>query len=212
MAITFGFPTTGPLPDLDGLAVWLDGEGEAHDVEGTDTLALKALPLRIVHAGASVRAHLELGPDTRVSRALRLVYALSGRLGADVRLSGVGTIDRASLWLRLADEQDRLRLAAAIARAETHPQRDEIARLLWAVVGAASPGRPVRWDTSADRVVEVREVGTPDGISRDEAAFHAQGGEAGDEVNVPVAPPIHILAWRWLSEAWPALADHRRGS
>lgn len=210
MAITLGFPTQAPLPELASLGEWLVEQGEAHVVEGTDTLALKAVPLRIVHTGEAVRAHLEIGPDTQLSRALRLLYALSARLGADVRLSGVGVVDRASLWLRLADEQDRLRLAGAVARAEVHPARDEIARVLWAVVGAAVPGCGVRWDAGRERVVEVREVGAPGGISLDEAAFHAPEARLGDVVAVPVPPPVHLIAWRWLSEAWPALADTRR--
>lgn len=199
MSFTLSFPTQAEPPALVELAAWLVEEGEAATVDAeAGEVALRAVPLRLaLVAGAGVRASLDVVSGSPISRTVRVVFALAARLGADVRLVGTGLVDRAALWLRLADEQDRLRLAHALARAEDHPQGDEILRGLWSTLTAFAPERAVRWDTLRERVVELRElVDDPDASSP-------------DTVPVPLDPPVHLVAWRWLAEAWPTLADPR---
>jgi hypothetical protein len=199
VSFTISFPTQAPTPALAELGAWVAEEGEAFTLEAeTAEVVLRALPLRLaIASGAGVRATVEAGSSSPISRTVRVVFALAARLGADVRLVGTGLVDRAALWLRLADEQDRLRLALALARAEDHPQGDEILRGLWSVLAALAPERAVRWDTLRERVVELRElVDDPDASSP-------------DTVPVPLDPPVHLVAWRWLAETWPTLADPR---
>lgn len=206
MAFTVTFPTTAPQPDLDQLASWLTEQGEPFTQDGPDTLALKALPLTLVH-GDPVRAQVDLGPTASLSRLVRVLFDLSVRLGADVRLAGVGEVNRPELWLRFADEQDRLRIADALHKAAAHNTRDEVLSAFWSILGSVGGGRDLRWDAQRERIVEMMEVGGDDGISVEHAAWHQEGAQVGDTVGVPVVGDVHILAWRWLSEAYPSLTD-----
>ncbi|MCB9682026.1 MAG: hypothetical protein H6733_11230 [Alphaproteobacteria bacterium] len=200
------YPTSAPLPGLDALASWLTEHGEAFDRQGPDVLELRALPLRIVHGGDGVRAQVDLTPTVPLSRLTRLLFDLSVRVGADVRLVGVGQVNRPSLWLRFADEQDRLRVAAALAKAAAQSHRDDILKAMWSVLGTLGGGRDLRWDATRERIVEMREVGSPDGISVEDARWHDAEVSPGDTVAVPVSGDLHILVWRWLADAWPSLA------
>lgn len=206
MAHTISFPTTSPLPSPEDLASWLTEQGEAYESDGSDVLGLKGLPVRLLHTGEAVRAQVDVTPTTPLSRLTRLLFDLSVRLGADVRLVGVGEVGRPSLWLRLADEQDRLRIAGALARATAHSHPDDVLRGLWGVLGALGSGRDLRWDGNRQHIVEVKEVGAPDGISVEEAAWHDDQAEPGDAIALPVSGDLHIVAWRWLQEAHPSLA------
>jgi len=49
----------------------------------------------------------------------------------------------------------------------------------------------------------------PDGIPMTLARVHDPEARVGDAMTVPVdnAAHIHTLAWRWLSEAYPGLAE-----
>lgn len=203
MSFSLSFPTAATPPSLAELAAWLEEEGEAWASEDGEALVLRALPLRLLHTGSGLRGEVEVGLTTPLSRLVRVLFALSSRVGADVRVVGVGLVDRAALWLRLADEQDRLRLAAALARVDEHPQRDEILRGLWSLLAVAAPGRDARWDALRERVVELHDSGdlTDPGFVRVTSEPPLPP--------VPLDPPIHLLAWRWLGEAWPALADAR---
>jgi hypothetical protein len=207
LAFTVSFPTSGPLPEVGDLASWLTEQGEPFEQDGPETITLRGLPVRIVHEGDAIRAQLGLTPAVPLTRLVRLLFDLSVRVGADVRLAGVGEVTRASLWLRLADEQDRLRLADALAQAASSSHRDEIFHELWSILASLGQGRDLRWDAAAQRIVELKEVGAPDGISVDEAAWHADRPVPGDQVPVPVGGQLHLVAWRWLAEAWPNLME-----
>lgn len=205
MPFTFRFPSTGSPPQLAQLADWLTEHGEPFE-ESPTGLALTAIPLRIDtdHTGHPV-IHLHVTTDLPLSRLVGLLFELSMHLGADVELPGVGTVSRSQLWMLVADEQDRLRIAEALTRAEEQGKRDEVVRGLWAVLGCLRSSRDIRWDANKKIAVEMREVG--DGISVHDAAPHALNPSPGDLVAVPVANEgeLHILAWRWLSEAYPSL-------
>lgn len=207
MAFTVTFPATAPPVPVETLCAWLTERGEPFAREGEETLALRALPLRFVSAPgqASLQAQLDVTPTVPLSRLVDVLFEVSMRAGADVNLAGHGPINRPELWMRLADEQDRLRLAAALHRAREHGQRDEIHRRLWALIASLRPGHDDRWDTTRQRIVEWVEVG--DAVSVEEARWHAEDPKPGDAVPVPVQGFLHCLAWRWLSEAWPGIAE-----
>lgn len=205
MAFTVTFPTNEPLPDVDALSDWLTTQGEPFERDGPSTLALRALPVRLIVDDAGIQAPLDLSPDTSLTRLVRLVFDLSVRLGGDVRLAGAGETTRADLWLRLADEQDRLRIVQALERATAHGHADEVVRGLWSVLGSLGHGRDLRWDAARRRIVDMLDVGGPDGLPVEEAAWHDADASEGDTVAVPVSGDLHILAWRWLGEAWPSL-------
>lgn len=207
MAFTLTFPTAGPLPGPAEIAGWLTEQGEAFEEEGPGVLLLRAIPLRVVFSeSGQIQGQVDLRTATPLSRVVRLVFDLSMRLGADVRLAGVGEVQRTALWLRLADEQDRLRIARALVAADEHSKRDEIHTHLWRMLSTLAAGRNVRWDGDRRALVELKEVGAADGISLEEAAWLTETPSAGDTVAVPVEGDMHILAWRWLSEAYPSLA------
>ena len=174
--------------------------------ESPTGLALEAIPLRIDrdHTGQPV-VHLHVTTDLLLSRLVGLVFDLSMHLGADVELAGSDTVSRAEMWMRIADEQDRLRIGEALERAAEQGRREEVVRGLWAVLGCLREGRDIRWDAKRKMAVELREVG--DGISAHDAAEHAPNPSPGDLVAVPIKDEgeLHILAWRWLSEAYPSL-------
>jgi hypothetical protein len=203
LAFTVTFPTNRALPAPAEIAGWLTEQGEPYDAEGP-AFALTALPVRIV-VGDGLQAWVEVTADAALARLVDLLFALSVHAGADVRLAGVGPVSRASLWMRLADEQDRVRIGAALAEAEVHGNATEVGQRLWAIVSAIGPGRDLRWDVAKARIVEIVEVGA--GISEAEAGFLVEGARSGDVVARPVDGYVHILAWRWLSEAYPGLTE-----
>lgn len=208
VAFTVTFPTSGPLPDAAALASWLTEQGEPFEHEQPQSLTLRALPVRLAFEHASIQATVDIHSAVPLTRLVNLLFALSHRLGADVRLVGVGEVTRSALWYRFADEQDRLRIREAIGRSAAHNNRDELLRTLWSVLGTLGGDRDWRWDILKDRVVELAEVGAPGGITVEEAAWHTTTAHPGDTVAIPVRGNVHILAWRWLKEAYPSLSQH----
>jgi hypothetical protein len=206
MAFTVTFPTSRPLCTVDDLSAWLTDRGEPFAVT-EESLTLRAFPMRFVVAPeqAALQCQIEVTEGMPVQRMVDVVFDVSVQAGADVHLVGEGQVSRAFLWMRLADDQDRVRLAAALSRAEASNNRDEILRRLWGILAAARFGHDDRWDAAQERVVELLEVG--EGISLDDAAWHAEDPEVGDVVHVPVKGMLHCLAWRWLSEAYPGIAE-----
>lgn len=208
MAFTVTFPKSGEMPQVDAVAEWLRQRGEPFEAAGA-TLSLRAVAMRVEMAPdqGSMKAHFDVSSLMDLTRLVDLVFELSIFVGADVRLTGVGEVTRGGLWLRLADEQDRLRIAEALRRAEIHGNRDEVTKRLWQVVAALRAGHDDRWDANAQHIVELLEVGAPDGISVADAAWHADDPQPGDVIATRVAGSVHTLAWRWLSEAYPGLAE-----
>lgn len=208
MAFTLTFPTQSPVPSSEEIAEWLTLQGEPFDTPGPHTLALKALPVRLLvnPVDQQMLAQLDVSPTTSLPRMVDLMFAFSVRVGADVRLAGVGPVRRGGLWLRLAEEQDRARIAVALARADEHGRHERIVKRMWGVVGQLLPGRDVRWDSGREQLVELLEVG--EGISVEDAAWHKADARPGDVVTVPVDGTPHVTVWRWLSTTYPALLDH----
>lgn len=204
MAFTVTFPTAGTVPTPRELQDWLIEKGEPYDDDGA-TLTLRALPLRIVHADTGLTGWIEVTARAPLSRLVDLLFALSVRAGSDVKLAGVGGVTRAALWMQLADEQDRVRLAAALERTAEHGNGDDVGQRLWALLSAIHPGRDLRWDANARRVVELVEVGQ--GMSVDEARWILEDARPGDVVPKPVPGPVHVIAWRFVSQCWPALCE-----
>lgn len=203
MAFTVSFPTSQEAPPLSDIAVWLTAQGEPFEQDG-DALLLRALPVRLVLRGGAIHGQLEMTPASPLGRLIQLLFRLSVRIGSDVRLVGYGEVNRAMLWLRLADEQDRLRLLDAIRIAEERGKRETVLRGLWAVLAAVAPERDVRWDVQQGSIVEVYEVGET--ISLDEAQWLSEDVTEGDLLPAPVQDTLHIVAWRWLSQNYPGLA------
>lgn len=212
MAFTVTFPTAGLPPHAERVAEWLTERGEPFEQEGPQILSLRALPVRIlVGDKGGLRAHLEVTPNAPLSRVIELLFALSFLAGADVKLVGTGAVTRAGLWMRLADEQDRQRVAHAIERAGEHGNQDNVLNRLWRIIASLRPDKDDRWDMQQKRIVELREIGQPGGISVEEAAWHTDEPESGEVVALPVEGEyLHTLAWRWLSEAYPGLAEVNR--
>jgi len=190
------------------VAAWFRVRGEPIEAVGS-TLHLRAIALRVEIAPdhGSMKAHLDVSSQLDLTRAVDLVFELSILAGADVRLTGIGEVTRGALWLRLADEQDRVRIGEALERASIHGNREEVGKRLWQVVAALRNGHDDRWDVAAARIVELREVGATDGISVEDAAWHVEDPQPGDVIAVQVPGSVHTLAWRWLSEAYPGLAE-----
>ncbi|MEZ4321243.1 MAG: hypothetical protein R3F61_27455 [Myxococcota bacterium] len=209
MAFTVTFPTSGPVPGPEQVADWLRERGEPFGSPQPTCLQLRALDLRIDISPdhGQMKVMLEVSSTMNLSRVVDLVFELSILAGADVRLTGVGEVNRGALWMRLADEQDRVRIAEALQRAEIHGNREDVGKRLWQVVAAIRPGRDDRWDATHERIVELKEVGAPDGISLADASWHTDNPEPGDVIAVGVEGSVHTLAWRWLSEAYPGLAE-----
>lgn len=206
MAFTVLFPTQAAPPAVDLVADRLIALGEPIEREGVRTLALRALRARLViEPDGPMRAHLDVGRETPLVRLVDVIFEISSLAGADVHLAGAGAMNRARLWLKLVDEQDRARLVEALAQAVSHSWGAEAARGLWAMLAEAHKGRDVRWDGSTGRIVEMVEVGV--GIPVGEAAWLADGAKEGDLVPRPLAGQPHVLAWRWLSEAYPGLCE-----
>ena len=206
MAFTLSFPTASPVCAPATLGGWLTDRGEPHLVDG-DVVTLRALPMRFVAGDgqASLHCHVDVTAQAALSRMIDVAVDVSVRAGADVHVAGRGSISRGALWMLLADEQDRLRLAESLARAAATAHREEIGRRLWDVLAAARPGHDDRWDAQQQRVVELLEVG--DGISLEDARWHADDPAVGQVIAVPVPGTPHCLVWRWLSEAYPGLCE-----
>ena len=209
MAFTVTFRNSDSAPSPDAVEDWLTELGEPLERVSKERLALKALPIELlVPAGGQMQAQLGVTPVVPLQRVVDLLFSLSVRAGADVRLTGHGSVIRPQLWVRLADEQDRLRIAEALERADERGNHAEVVNQLWQVLAALRPGADVRWDAAKRRVVELKEVGQ--GISIEDASWHDEAANPGDTVAVPVEGYLCIPAWRWLSEAHPGLAEVRR--
>jgi hypothetical protein len=207
LAFTVTFPTGGQQLIPEDLSSWLTEHGEPYDVEGAGDFTLRALPVRLVVA-PTMQAQLDVSCTTRLSRLVDLLFSLSNRAGADVKLVGKGAVTRSSLWMLLADEQDRLRIGDSIERAAEHGNQDEVLNRLWRIIASLRPQCDDRWDAARKTIVRLREVGTPDGISVEDAAWHTDEPAVGDVVALPVPNEhLHTLAWRWLSETYPGLAE-----
>lgn len=203
MAFTVTFRSASPPPVAASVAEWLTERGEPFAAEGEE-LALLAVPVRFVASSPHLVARIDVTANLALSRVVDTLHDVSLRAGADLSLAGRGMVTRPQLELLLADEQDRLRIVAALALAREQGDADEVHKRLWAAIASLRPGHDDRWDTSAERVVELREVGT--GIGLEQARWHDGSARAGDVVAVPVDGFVHCLVWRWLSEAYPRLA------
>lgn len=200
------YPTVGPVPDVGAISTFLVEHGEPFEVDETGVLVLRALPVRVV-VDDGVRVHVEITDDVPLTRLVLLLAELGAQLRAEIRLAGVGVVERADLWLRFADLQDRLRIVLALARAEAVAvDRDDVLRGLWSLLVSLGDKRDLRWDPHRLAIVEVRGVGTPGGLTPAEAAWHDASVGVGDTVAVPIETDMHIVAWRWLNEAWPNLS------
>lgn len=207
MPYTVTFPTSEPMCSAADLAAWLTDRGEPHQRDG-DVVLMRAVPVDFVAGDdqEALRCQIQVNSAVPLSRIVDAVFDVSVRAGADVHLVGVGPVNRAALWMRLADEQDRQRVAESLGRAAQSSHRDEILRRLWGVLAAARTGHDDRWDATSDRIVELLEVG--DGISAEAAAWHSEDPQVGDVISVPVeGSMLHCLVWRWLSEAYPGIAE-----
>ncbi|TNE86858.1 MAG: hypothetical protein EP330_19810 [Deltaproteobacteria bacterium] len=205
MAFTALFRTRGPVPPPDDVADWCVQLGEAFDRESSDTIQLRALPVRVVVLEDSMKASLEIDARVPLERLVDFLFEVSSRAGSDVHLAGEGAMTRPQMWMRLADEQDRQRIVGALDRAEEHGNSLEVVRRLWGVLAATRPGMDIRWDNVRKTIVALKEVDEPGGISLAEASWLVEDITVGDVIAVPVAGYLHILAWRWLSEAYPHL-------
>lgn len=209
MAFTVTFPTTAGAPHPTDVAGWLTEQGEPFESEGPHSLALRAIPVRFVFdpEGAKMQAQIELTRLCAISRMVDLMFNISVRAGSGVRLLGSGDVTRGQLWLRLADEQARIRLARALAESLQRSNHNEVLSRMWGALQAMRPGHDVRWDANRETIVELREVDAPDGISKAEAEWHAENPEPGDAVGLPVNDSLHLLVWCWLTEAYPGLSE-----
>jgi hypothetical protein len=203
VAFTVTYRTSTPPPPVEALAEWLTERGEPSAPEGEDQLVLKALHVRFVLAPPSLQAQLDIVAQQPLSRLVDTLFEVSNRLGADVHLAGRGVVGRPELWMLLADEQDRLRIAAALRAAREQGDTDEVHRRLWATIASLRPGHDLRWEAASERVIELVEVGSA--LPVEDARWHAEDPKPGDLVAVPVDGFVHCLVWRWLSEAYPRL-------
>ncbi len=203
-------PTSGrSRPSAAELDRWLTEWGEATAVED-GCVGLRSMPVRFeTPPDRPVRAQISIGPRTALSKLVAVLFDLSTWLGSDVCLETAVT--RAVLWLRLADEQDRQRLAAALDRADEHGSREEVLQRLWAFLAVIHQGRDLRWDAAHRQVVEMLEVG--DGVTREEARRFREDARTGEVIGKPVGPGgVHVLAWRWMNDNYPGLSEIELGS
>lgn len=205
MDFTIRFPTGGPSTDQSALVGWLTERGEPCEaVEGV--VSLLALPVVFRSEAETLQATLQVTPNLALSRLVDLVFAVSLHVGGDTVLDGVGPISRPELWLYLADEQDRLRIGAALDRSRQLGNSNDVMRHLWSVVHTLRRGKDDRWDAARERIVEVVEVGE-EGLSVLEAQRLDPSVSDGDEVSLPVDGYVHTLAWRWFAETYPSIAE-----
>ena len=201
MSLALTFRTTTPPASARDLAAWLTDLAEPCTEDG-DRVALRALPARF--ALAPFGAEVAVQEWTPVVRLVDVLSAIAARAGADLDLAG-RVVNRSDLWLVLAEEQDRLRIAAALRRARERGNADEVHRRLWSVLAAVRPGRDLRWDATLERVVELLDVGVQ--VSVEEARALEADAVTGDVVQQPVEGLIHLLVWRWLSDAYPGVCE-----
>jgi len=193
--------TAGELPSIQAIERWLTERGEPFEARD-EAIGLRAIPLTVaLRDPQQLQAELELRCDTPVTRAVDLVFDLSVLAGADVSLDDED-LTRASLWLRLADEQDRLRIAAALDLARERGCADDVLRRLWAVLNSLYPQGDVRWSAELRAVIRLDEGGAPTGVVLGDPDL-----DAATLVPRRVTGAPHLLAWRWLSEAWPSLVE-----
>lgn len=179
--------TAGPMPTVDVLERWLTEQGEPYVREG-DQLALRALPLTLEPSAESVlHAMLDVGVQTPLVRVVDLLFDLSVVAGTDVVVEGL-TLTRAELWLRLAEEQDRRFIRAALEQAAERGTLDDVMRRLWAILSALQPGQDVRWNADHGTIVQLHE-------------------ETGAARSVDPSRHLHTLVRRWLAEAYPSLLE-----
>lgn len=192
-------------PDLAEISASLAAMGEAFELGGPDepgVIHLRALPVVLRRTERDLSAEIALTPSVPIARLLALIYDLALQLGGEVTLDGASPTERAAAWLCFADDQDRLRIARAIDRAEG--RAEEVLRGLWDILVVLGQGRDLRWHPREARIVEV---------DRGELGLEDEPTLSEEEVMDPLltvreaAPGTHILAWRWLTEAWPALAE-----
>lgn len=197
------FRTTTPPASARDLSAWLTEIAEPC-TEEPDRVTLRALPARL--SLAPLAAEVSVQEWTPVVRLVDVLFEVAARAGADLDLDG-RVVNRSDLWLVLAEEQDRLRIAAALRRARARGNADEIHRRLWSVLASLRPGHDNRWDTTHERVVELVEVVEPPPAGDAESERFASDPATGDLVQRPVPGPIHLLVWRWLSEAYPGVCE-----
>ena len=206
MSFEVRFKTVDGPMERDALSAWLMQRGEpAADHE--EGLALKALPVTFSSHDGWLWAALDITAACPLARLVDMLFDLSIELGADVELADRGEISRPRLWLLLADEQDRVRLASALVRSREHSNSIEVLRRLWSMIDSVRDGHDDRWDAAQERIVEVIEVGGPSGLSLSDARRMSGEAEIGEEVVVPVEGHLHTLAWRWFSESYPGVAE-----
>lgn len=203
MGFTVTFPTNREAPIRSVITDWLRQRGEPFAEDDQASIRLRAMDL-VLHLGDELRARLDVSSLMDLTRVVDLVFELSILVGADVCLEGE-TVRRGHFWMQLADEQDRLRIKEALERAEIHGRREEVAQRLWQIVSAVRPGHDDRWDAHNHRIVELMEIG--DGVSLAMARLHMEDPQEGELVGIPIEASMHVLAWRWLSEAYPGLAE-----
>ena len=159
---------------VEQVCSWLTERGEPHVCDG-DVVQLRAVTMEFV-AGEdqeALRCQIQVTSTAPLTRMVDIVFEVSVLAGADVHLVGTGAVGRAVLWMQLADEQDRLRIAESLQRAAHSSHRDEILRRLWGVLAAARNGHDDRWDAASNRVVEMVEVGDRIFFDTDSTAIRA---------------------------------------
>ncbi len=208
MAFTITFTTT-EHPTMEAVKDWLTEEGEPFELVGPSSLQLRALPVQVVTStDAPLQARLEINTKVPLQRLIDLLFAISIKAGADVSLAGKGEVSRPELWLQLADDQDRQRIDHALQAASDRGNGD-VARRLWALLSTLDIGKDLRWNANCACVVELKEVGSEGGLTMEEANWLAEDPHHGDVISVPTTTNHHILAWRWLKEAYPGLIEEQ---
>jgi len=203
MSFLFTFPRATRDDDdaPEDLEAWLTGQGEPFEPDDVAGLRLRALPVVLTSDVEGLRAEVDPSPQVPLPRLIGLLFDLALWLGTDMHL-GQLPIDRAVAWLRLADEQDRNRIAQAISRAG--PRTDEVLTGLWRVLRALGRNHDLRWDPTALAIVEVRIWSDGEEITAAEATEETDPGAL---ITFRVHDGLHIFAWRWLAETWPALTN-----
>lgn len=201
MTFHFLFPTATFEPSPADLDTWLTSQGEPCEEDGAARL-LRALPVELRPDPVGLRGCVTLTPDTPLPRLVGLLFELALWLGTDVHLAGAGLSTRGQTWMQLADEQDRLRLGRAIDRAGARV--DDVLHGLWSLLQALGRGRDLRWDPRTRRITELAELAVATLPDEDDPTLT----EATDPETVlafPLHGGVHILAWRWLADAFPSL-------
>lgn len=185
---TLSFPSGAGGCTMQQVENCLRERGESYAPGNDGELALRSLPLslRIAPDTGVLNAQAEVTSAVPLARMIDVLFDLSVQVGGDVVLDNAGAVRRADLWVLWSDEQDRVRLGAALQRASEHSNSDEVHRRMWAILSALNENGDVRWDAKNMRVVRVGDV--------------VPGRSA-------VAGNIHSLLWRWLSETYPGIAE-----